>query len=154
MSPLLCCSSPELPLPHREQEQTSLTKTVRLTHVHTHAHRCVWAQKTHLRSRLASFHSRSINLKIWRVNMSCLRSRKREWVRKKEQKFSQFQKVDLKVISTPHHHDSIYLPSLPTLFSFIPLPSPLSYRLHSWRWFPECLPPEACCCKQSTVASS
>lgn len=36
----------------------------------------MWKRQTHLRSRLASFHSLSISLKIWSVNMSCLRSGK------------------------------------------------------------------------------
>lgn len=54
--------------PHRaqEEEKQSWQKSVSLTRTHT---------KTHLRSRFASFQRRSINLKIWRVNMSCLRSR-------------------------------------------------------------------------------
>lgn len=53
-----------LPLPHREEEQTTPKDQIRR-----------YADvETHLRSRLASFHSRSMSLRIWSVSMSCLRS--------------------------------------------------------------------------------
>lgn len=125
--PLLCCTPPKLPLPCREQEQTSSTKSDSLTDTHAHTHK-YQATKAHLRSRLASFQSRSINLKIWRVNMSCLRSAEREQVRKRYV-LKKFFKCALKskillnkwkVISIPYHHDLNVqlLSSLPTSFLF------------------------------------
>lgn len=80
--------------------------------------------KPHLRSRLASFHSVSINLKIWRVNMSCLRSGK--YVKTKE-------KYQLEYFQKQSCGEMLPLPSpfLKIIPSMSPDSSLLLYTIHS-----------------------
>lgn len=72
------------PLLHPTRASPSLQRAGKKQARQSLSHAQMQAQKNqnkktpHLRSRLASFQSRSINFKIWRVNMSCLRSRKGE----------------------------------------------------------------------------